>query len=369
MQSILLAVALGLGLSALGTPFLINALVRHGIGSQPRVDGVQAHLKKRGTPTLGGAMVLAAATVAYALAHMSYGEQRFAFHAPSAAGLIALGTMWTLGAVGAWDDLVSATRSRSLGLSPTAKTICQGVVSIGLTIAVLRWAHMQPHVSWAGEILLRLPVPLFAVWVFVLVWVFSNGVNIVDGTDGLATGSSSFALFVYLVIGFWEFRHAAVYGHLHGVLDTTILTAAVLGACVGFLWWNAPPARIILGDAGAMALGGLLVSLALVSQTQLLLPVVGALFVADYASSLIQIAFFKLTKRVWPHPNGGGRRVFAMAPVHHHFEMKGWPEITVTIRFWLIAGLLGSFGLALFYMHFLKTGAGGEFFVRRVASS
>jgi len=353
MQSILLALALGLGLSALGTPFLINLLLRHGIGSQPRVDGVQAHLRKRGTPTLGGAMVLAAGTIAYALAHVSYGRQRFAIHAPSASALIALATMWSLGAVGAWDDLVSATRRRSLGLSPAAKTVCQAVVSVGLTVAVLHWAHLKPQISWAGTPFLTVPVAVFGVCVFVLVWVFSNGVNIVDGTDGLATGSSSFALFVYLVIAFWEFRHTSVYVR-SGLFDAALLIAAVLGACAGFLWWNAPPARIILGDAGAMALGGLLVSTALVTRTQLLLPVIGALFVADYASSLMQIAFFKLTKRFWPHPNGGGRRIFAMAPVHHHFEMKGWPEITVTIRFWLVAGLLGSLGLALFYMHFLK---------------
>ena len=356
MQRILLAVALGLAFSALGTPILINFLVRHGIGSQERVDGVQAHLRKQGTPTMGGAMVLVAATFAYALAHVSYGGQRFAVHAPAATGLMALGTMWALGAVGAVDDLKSALRRRSLGLSPAAKTLGQALISVALTFAALRWTHVHSGLAWAGTPLATFPTPVFAVWVFVLVWVFSNGVNIVDGTDGLATGSSSFALFVYLVIGFWEFRHASVYGHQAGLLDVTILTAAVLGACAGFLWWNAPPARIILGDTGAMALGGLLVSMSLVTRTQLLLPIVGGLFVADYASSLMQIAFFKLTKRIWPHPNGGGRRIFAMAPVHHHFEMKGWPEITVTIRFWLIAGLLGSFGLALFYMHFISLG-------------
>jgi phospho-N-acetylmuramoyl-pentapeptide-transferase len=229
-------------------------------------------------------------------------------------------------------------------------------VSIGLTIAVLHWTHVELQITWAGSPIAALPAPVFGVWVFVLVWVFSNGVNIVDGTDGLATGSSSFALFVYLVIVFWEFRHVSLYGHFEGLFDAAILVAAVLGACAGFLWWNAPPARIILGDAGAMALGGLLVSIALVSRTQLLLVVIGGLFVADYASSLMQIAFFKLTKRFWPHSGGSGRRIFAMAPLHHHFEMKGWPEITVTIRFWLIAGLLGSLGLALFYAHFLSFG-------------
>jgi phospho-N-acetylmuramoyl-pentapeptide-transferase len=310
---------------------------------------------------MGGSVVLAAATLAYALAHVSYGRQRFALHAPAASGLIALAAMWALGSVGAVDDLISATRRRSLGLSPAAKTICQAVVSIGLTFAAVRWAHVHTQISWAGfpvSGLPVLPIAVFAVWVFVLVWVFSNGVNIVDGTDGLATGSSSFALFVYVVIAFWEFRHASVYGQtaVHGLLDGAVLTAAVLGACAGFLWWNAPPAKIILGDTGAMALGGVLVSMALVTRTQLLLPLLGGLFVADYASSLLQIAFFKFTKRYWPHPRGGGRRIFAMAPVHHHFEMKGWPEITVTIRFWLIAGLFASFGLALFYMRFLSFG-------------
>ena len=356
MQSILLATALGFGLSVFGTPFLINWLVRHGIGSQPRVDGVQAHLRKRGTPTLGGAIVLAAGTLTYLAAHLTYTQQHFVWRAPSASGWIALGASWALGAIGAWDDLISATRRRSLGLSPLAKSISQAVVAVGLTIAVLALTDVEPAITWAGSILFHVPVPVFAVWVFVLVWVFSNGVNIVDGTDGLATGSSSFALFVYVVISFWEFRHLGQYRYTDGLFDTTILVAAALGACVGFLWWNAPPARIILGDAGAMALGGLLVSVALVTRTQLLLVVVGGLFVADYASSLMQIAFFKLTKRFWPHPNGGGRRIFAMAPVHHHFEMKGWAEITITVRFWLIAALLGGLGLALFYMHFLSFG-------------
>jgi len=356
MQRVLLALALALGVALLCTPMLINALLRLGVGSQERADGVRAHLKKQGTPSLGGAMVLAAATIAYALAHVSYGRERFAVHPPSASGLIVLGTAWALSAIGAADDLLSALRRRSLGLSPLAKTAGQAVVAAALTWAAIGWAHMRPEISWAGFAILHVPLIVFALWVFVLVWVFSNGVNIVDGTDGLSTGSSSFALFVYLVIAFWEYRNPAVYGHLAGMLDLAVLIAALLGSCAGFLWWNAPPARIIVGDTGALALGGAFVAMALFTRTQLLLFIIGGLFVADYASSLMQIAFFKLTKRFWPHPNGGGRRIFAMAPVHHHFEMKGWAEITVTIRFWLVAGLLGGFGLALFYMRFLAVG-------------
>src|SRR5438132_8902551 len=176
MQSILLAIAVGLGLSALGTPIVVSGLLRLRIGSQERVDGVQAHLKKQGTPTMGGSVVLAAATLAYALAHVSYGEERFAVRAPSAAGLIALAAMWALGGVGAFDDLISATRRRSLGLSPLTKTICQAIVSLGLAFAAVRWAQVPTQISWAGfpvSGLHSLPAAVFAVWVFVLVWVFS----------------------------------------------------------------------------------------------------------------------------------------------------------------------------------------------------
>jgi phospho-N-acetylmuramoyl-pentapeptide-transferase len=358
VQSILLAIALGVALTGLGTPPYIDLLVRLGIGSQERVDGVRAHLAKQGTPTMGGGIVVAAATVSYVLAHVTYGNERFAVRRPSAAGLIGLCAMWALGSIGAVDDLISATRRRSLGLSPAAKTAGQAVASVALAVAAVRWAHVPSEISWAGRALPTLPtvaVPIFVVWVFVIVWVFSNGVNIVDGTDGLASGSGAFALFVYVLICFWEFRHATVYGTAtaRGLHDAAVVTAALLGATIGFLWWNAPPARVILGDAGAMAIGGVLASTAIVTKTQLLLPVIGGLFVADYASSLVQIAFFKLTRRYWPSPSGGGRRLFAMAPVHHHFELKGWPEFTVTIRFWLVAGVLGGLGLALFYMHFL----------------
>jgi phospho-N-acetylmuramoyl-pentapeptide-transferase len=361
MQNIVFATALGVVFAGLGTPYLIGVLIRWGIGSQERVDGVQAHLAKQGTPTMGGLIVIVGSTAAYALTHIRMDP--IAFRAPSAQGLIALGTMWALGAVGAADDLISATRRRSLGLSPRAKTLSQAVISVCVTVAVVRFAGVDPSITWTGVsravLFGSLLLPVFGAWVFVIVWSMSNAVNVADGTDGLSSGSGAIALVVYVFIAFWEFRHPATYGSAveAGLLDLAVLGAALLGACGGFLWWNAPPARVILGDTGAMAIGGVLCTMAVFTRTQLLLPIIGGLFVILYASSLLQIAVFKVTRRFWPDDHGNGRRLFAMAPLHHHFELRGWPEVTVTIRFWLIAALFAGFGLALFYMAFL--GAGG----------
>jgi phospho-N-acetylmuramoyl-pentapeptide-transferase len=276
----------------------------------------------------------------------------------SAGGLLALVTGWALCMVGGADDLISATRRRSLGLSPMAKTLLQGAIAVVVAAVALRDGNVPATLTWTGHNAHTLAAPLFVIWVFVLIWVLANGVNISDGLDGLSSGSGALTLFVYLVIAFWEFRHPHIYGPhaTRGLLDVAILTAALLGACIGFLWWNAPPAKIIIGDSGAMAIGGVLVVVALETRTQLLLPIIGGLFVAECASSLIQRGVFKLTKRFWPHPQGGGRRVFKMAPVHHHFELSGWAEVTVTIRFWLIAAVLAGLGLALFYVAFLSAG-------------
>jgi phospho-N-acetylmuramoyl-pentapeptide-transferase len=360
MQIVLLSVALAVGIAVLGTPYLARALLRRGIGSQERVDGVAAHLVKQGTPTMGGISVVVASTASYALTHVRIDAGGPRIEAPSTEALMVLCGLWFLAGLGGVDDLISATRRRSLGLSPLAKTIAQAVISVLLSILAVQVLHLRPALSWAGqEIGPRLPVVVFVVWVFVLVWIMANGVNVIDGTDGLSSGSSAMALAVYVIIAFWQFRHPATYdiGNAAALLDVAVLVAAMAGACIGFLWWNAPPAQIILGDTGAMALGGALVAIAIVTKTQLLLLVIGGLFIADYASSLLQIFVFKLTRRLWPHPDGTGRRIFAMAPVHHHFEVRGWPEITVTIRFWLIAALFAGAGLALFYLAYL--GAAG----------
>jgi phospho-N-acetylmuramoyl-pentapeptide-transferase len=361
MEQILVALAFACVLCGCATPYFASWLLRLGIGSQERVDGVQAHLVKQGTPTLGGVVVIAATTVAYGVTHVRLGPHGVHLARPSIAGLLTLAAMWALGAVGGVDDLISATRRRSLGLSPAAKTIAQAFIAVAIALVALRYGDTASAISWSGHDVLTLPRAAFVVLVFVLVWVMANSVNISDGLDGLSSGSGAMTLFVYVVISYWEWRHPQIYG-LHptrGLLDLAVMAAALLGACIGFLWWNAPPAKIFIGDAGAMAIGGALVVLAVETRTQLLLPIICTLFITLYASSLIQIVVFKLTKRFWPHPNGGGRRVFKMAPLHLHFELMGWPEITVTIRLWLVAAVFAGLGLAIFYVAFIHVGGIG----------
>ena len=169
--------------------------------------------------------------------------------------------------------------------------------------------------------------------------------NLTDGLDGLASGSSAFVAAAFVIIAFWQGRHFGIYGVTPDeAIDVAVVAAAMLGACAGFLWWNAAPARIFMGDTGSLALGGGLAGLALLTRTQLLLPIMGGLFVLETVSVVIQVISFR----------GFKRRVFRMAPIHHHFELAGWPEFTVIVRFWLIAGLFVAFGLGLFYADFIR---------------
>jgi phospho-N-acetylmuramoyl-pentapeptide-transferase len=188
-----------------------------------------------------------------------------------------------------------------------------------------------------------LPTWLWIVWAVFIIYAMANGVNFADGLDGLAAGSSSIALSTIVAIGFWQFRHLDVYG-VRQALDLTVLAIAFAGAIVGFLWWNAPPARIIMGDTGALAIGGGMAGLGLLMNIQLLLPVVSGLFVLMWLSNVIQIVSFRLFHR----------RVFKMAPLHHHFELSGWPETTVVIRFWILAGMFGVLALGIFYTDWVQ---------------
>lgn len=178
--------------------------------------------------------------------------------------------------------------------------------------------------------------------VFVII-ATSNAVNLTDGLDGLAAGSGSFCFGVLSIIGYWQYRHFHIY-HLHASLDLGLVAVALVGALLGFLWWNAAPARIYMGDTGSLAIGTGLGALCLLMNLDLLLPIIGGLFVAETLSVILQVFSFRVF----------GRRIFKMAPFHHHFELKGWPEITVIIRFWILAGLLASLGLGIFYGDFVK---------------
>jgi phospho-N-acetylmuramoyl-pentapeptide-transferase len=215
-------------------------------------------------------------------------------------------------------------------------------------VLAVQWANVRTEVTFTriDTIGLELGAIGFVVWAVLMVLATTNGVNLSDGLDGLAAGASAFSYMAYTVIAFWAFRHPEVY-EVPQALDLAIVATAMLGGCAGFLWWNAAPARIIMGDTGSLAIGAGLAALALVTSTHLLLPIVGGLFVMETLSVMIQVASFRLFKR----------RVFRMAPIHHHFELAGWPETTVIIRFWILAGLLTALALGLFYADFISTGA------------
>ena len=349
MVGLLIAAGVSMAVSLIGTRFLIDALRRRGIGQPIREEGPEGHQKKAGTPTMGGVAIVGAAVIGYVVAHFRRGVI-FTY-----SGLAVMAAIVAAGVVGLLDDWIKVTRERNLGLSKRAKSLGLLAVAIGFAIVAVWQTPVHTTLSFT-----RFNVPGIELgtigWCVLAVLVIlgsSNAVNLTDGLDGLAAGSSIYAFIAYLVIGFWGFRHSEVAGgaqdvyHLLHSYDLAIVAAAMLGACAGFLWWNANPARIIMGDTGSLAIGTALAGLALTTSTVLLLPIIGGLFVLETLSVMIQIATFRLF----------GRRTFRMAPIHHHFELGGWPETTVIVRFWILAGLFTALALGFYYADFLRIGA------------
>jgi phospho-N-acetylmuramoyl-pentapeptide-transferase len=357
MTAILIAAAIGLLTTLLGTPIAIRLFRVWGWGQRIREDGPRGHLEKMGTPTMGGVVIVGGMVLAYIGGRLAIGKFDLgrAFSDATSAGWAVLGVAVGLSVVGGIDDLIKIKRRRSLGLNKTAKIVGQALVAVGFTAIALHLTHVTTDLSFIRDTGLKLGL-LFYLWVFVMVAAASNSVNLTDGLDGLASGSAALVLAAYVIISFWQFRHTcavavagpACYEHVSvGVaLDLAVVASGALGAVAGFLWWNAAPARIFMGDTGSLALGGLLAALAIMTSTQLLLLILGGLYVLETTSVILQVAAFRLT----------GRRVFRMAPIHHHFELAGWPEFTVIVRFWILAGLAVAFGLGLFYADFLARG-------------
>ena len=347
MRQILIAAAVGLAVTLLGTPIAIRLFRIWGWGQRIREDGPHTHLEKMGTPTMGGTVILVGILVAYL-------ATRIAFTTVTAAGVSVLLATVLFGVIGFVDDYVKVRRRRSLGLSKTAKVIGQAVAAVVFATVAVQAAGVSTELSFIRETGLDLGL-VFYVWVFVILASSSNAVNLTDGLDGLASGSSILVLSAFVFIAFWQFRHVcegisaepACYP-VDGVaaLDVAIVAAAATGAAAGFLWWNAAPARIFMGDTGSLALGGLMGALAVVTSTQLLLVVLGGLFVIETTSVVVQVIAYR----------GFGRRVFRMTPIHHHFELAGWPEFTVIVRFWIVTGLCVAVGIGLFYADFLALG-------------
>jgi len=327
--ALLMASAVALLLALGFTPIVIRYFQTRGIGQQIREDGPQGHFIKAGTPTMGGIALVGAAVAGYVVGHLGSGAVF-----TSAAALV-LFAIVGIGGVGLLDDWIKVSRQRSLGLNARTKFVLQVVVAIAFAFLAVYWAKVNTHLSFARPTLISLPNAVYIVWAVVVVVGAANAVNLTDGLDGLAAGSSVFAFAAFVFIGFWEFRHIGLY-HVGPALDLAVVASSMAAAAAGFLWWNAAPARIFMGDVGSQAIGAGLAALALTTNTQLLLPIVGGVFVIETMSVLVQVLAFRLFHR----------RVFRMAPIHHHFEQKGWKEPQVVIRFWIISVILALAGLA-----------------------
>ncbi len=339
MTSLFLAAGVALLASLVLTPLLIRWLVAHKVGQPIREDGPRGHITKAGTPTMGGGVIVAGGVLGYMAGHVREGTI-FTW-----GGILTVLVVVGAGAVGLLDDWIKVKNARNLGLNARTKFFGLFVVGSLFALLCIRLADVSTELSFTriATTDIDLGPVLWTVWALFLLLCTTNAVNLTDGLDGLAAGSSAFSFAAYVVIAFWAFRHPEVY-QTPQALDLAVVAAAMVGACTGFLWWNAAPARIFMGDTGALAIGAGLASLALVTNTHLLLPLVGGIFLFETLSVIIQVAFFKLTRR----------RVFRMAPVHHHFELGGWPETTVIIRFWILAALTTALAIGLFYADFLS---------------
>jgi phospho-N-acetylmuramoyl-pentapeptide-transferase len=346
VKTILLSGAISMVIALLGTRPTITVLRKRKLGQQVRTDGPQAHLGKSGTPTMGGIVIIIASLIGYTAGHVLTND------AMSASGLLVLFLMTGLGLVGFADDFIKLFMRRSLGLRSGAKLAGQAIVGGIFAVLALRFPDgydltpASAHISFLTDFGVSIGPVLFALWVILMVTGFSNGVNLTDGLDGLASGAAILVLAAYVIIGNWQLRNdcttqlAQNCYQVRDPLDAAVVAAVVMGACFGFLWWNAPPAKIFMGDTGSLALGGALAGLAIVTRTDLLLLLLGGLFVIITMSVVIQVGSYKLTHK----------RVFRMAPLQHHFELAGWAETTIVVRFWLIAGMFVALGLGIFYV-------------------
>lgn len=337
-----IAGSLGFLICVFGTPILIRMLRRREMGQQIRDDGPFAHphTDKAGTPTMGGVAIVVAVTIAYLVAHVRTEQLKF-----SRVGIILMFLIIGFSVVGFIDDYLSLRRGRNTGLRMRGKTGGQLLVAGGFIILALQWVNVSTDLSFTRAIDLRLGTTLWIFLALIVIYGTSNAVNLTDGLDGLAAGSAMLVFLAFTVVCFWEFRHPVEYGiGSAAAVDLAIIAAALAGACGGFLWWNAAPARIFMGDTGSLALGAAMAGLALLSETVLLLPILGGLYVIETLSVIAQVISFR----------GFGRRVLRMAPIHHHFEVGGMPEFTVLIRLWLFSGACVALGLGIFYADFIR---------------
>ncbi|MCL4128343.1 UNVERIFIED_CONTAM: hypothetical protein GTU68_010012, partial [Idotea baltica] len=314
-------------LSALVTRLLIDFLTRSEIGQPIREDGPQGHQVKAGTPTMGG----------YLLSDLILTLTTEREGIITRSGLFVMGAVGAAGFVGFLDDWIKVSRERNLGLNARLKTAGLLGVAVLFSVLTLNFTTVSTELSFARHGFLGIDLgPVgWVIWAVLLIYATSNAVNLTDGLDGLAAGSGIFSFAAFTLIGFWIFRQAT----------DAVVSVAMLAACAGFLWFNAAPAEIFMGDTGSLAIGTALATLALTTNTHLLLPIIGGIYVLETVSVMLQVGTFKATK---------GKRLFRMAPIHHHFELLGWAETKVIIRFWLIGGGLTLLALGVFYADYVN---------------
>jgi phospho-N-acetylmuramoyl-pentapeptide-transferase len=343
---LLLAAGISTVVALFGTRALIAVLTRRRIGQPIHEDVPEGHVRKAGTPTMGGLAIVAGALAGYVVSNLYDGVFTWT-------GIAAMLAIAGAGTVGFLDDAIKVVNERNLGLSKRAKMVGLLSVAIGFALLMLWRTNVHTTISFTKwddftAIGWELGRVGWAVWAVLLIAGASNAVNLTDGLDGLAAGSAALVFAGYVIVGYWIFRYSGFYGINVG-LDLAVVAAAMMGACAGFLWWNAAPAQIFMGDTGSLAIGTGLAALALSSSTALLLPIIGLVFVLETVSVILQVASFRLF----------GRRIFRMAPIHHHFELSGWPETTVIIRMWMITAGCTALGLGLFYREFIRGGGLG----------
>lgn len=373
MIALLLGAGFSLAFTLFLTPVYMRVARRLGWGQFIRDDGPQSHHSKRGTPTMGGIVFIIGSGLGYLVGHL---VARVPW---TLVGMMVFFLMFGLGTVGFIDDFLKTRKQRSLGLTGWAKVAGQvivasafaaialnfpdehGLTPVGLAatdthaatvfISAIRdipWLNFMAFGAIAGGI-------LFALWSTVIIVSASNGVNVADGLDGLATGSAIAAISAYIFIGFWQANQscwnpnldkdvASLCYTVRDPLDLAVAAASIAGALIGFLWWNTSPAQVFMGDTGSLGLGGALAALAILSHTELLLILMGAIFLIVTGSVIVQRAYFKITH---------GKRIFLMSPLQHHFELKGWAEITIVVRFWIIEAMFVAVGVGLFYLEWI----------------
>jgi len=365
VRSLLTAATISLAFTLFLTPLFIRLFRSWGWGQvirTPEDPHNPSHGQKRGTPTMGGIVFILGTIVGYLVGTFTGGSP------PTASGLLVLWAMLGLGIVGFIDDFMKVRSQRSLGLTGWRKVLGQVLVMVPFgAVALLSTNRFgdsigSPYVSFFRDIpvLSFMALGLIAGWIIYLIWVsflgvlWSNAANLTDGLDGLATGAGIFTISAMSLITFWQFQQRCGPGLPEGYvaacyptpnpMDLTIVAASFVGALVGFLWWNAPKANIFMGDVGSMAIGGVIVAMSILSRTELLTFIVAGVFVIAPGSVILQRLYFKATR---------GKRLFLMSPFHHHLEMRGWPEISIVIRMWVIAGMLAVTGVGFFYVEWL----------------